>query len=167
MTSPIPGTPKIRTTPAEGSDVSLYERLREDIVSAMRAKDELTRDTLRMVVASIKRKEIDDNRPLTEEEVLAVVRSAVKTRKDSLGQFTKAGRTDLAEKEESEINVLAGYLPKQLDEAETRALIARLVEETGAASAADPGRVMKALMAGHKGLVDGKLAQIVLGELLS
>lgn len=146
---------------------SLYERLQTDVKDAMRAKDELTRDTLRMVIAAIKRKEIDEDRALTDEDVLAQVRSAVKTRKDSLDQFVKAGRTDLADKEESEINVLAGYLPKQLGESDTRALLERLIAETGATSAADKGRVMKALMAGHKGLVDGKSAQRLLAELLA
>ncbi len=145
---------------------ALLARLQQDVVKAMRDHDDVARDALRMVVAAVKSRQIDLDRPLSDEEALALVKSAVKSRADAAQQFEQAGRNELAAKERREIEVLSDYLPRQLSEGETRALLARLVAETGAVSKQDLGKVMKALMSAHKDEVDGKLAQRVLGELL-
>jgi uncharacterized protein YqeY len=104
---------------------------------------------------------------LAEADELAVLRRAVKTRQDSVEQYGKAGRTDLADKEAAEIKVLEGYLPRTLDEAQTRELVTDLVAELGISSKKDVGVLMKAIMARHKGEVEGKLVQKVASELLS
>ena len=146
--------------------MELLERLQADVQQAMRARDEVARDALRMVVAAVQARQIDADRALTDEDVLDVVRSAVKTRNESAEQFEAAGRDDLAGKERREIEVLSRYLPRQLSEDETRALVQRLIAETGASSKRDLGKVMKAVMAGHKAEVDGKLVQRLAAELL-
>ncbi len=142
--------------------------LQDDVKKAMLARDNLTRDTLRMVLATIQnREQIELGRDLNEEEALAVVMSAVKSRMDSLSQFDAAGRKDLADKERGEIEVLRRYLPRQRSPEETRTLLANLAKELGVSSRKDAGRVMKELMVRHKGEVDGKLAQTLLAEVLA
>ena len=146
--------------------MELLQRLQADITDAMRARDAVARDALRMVVAAVKSRQIDADRALSDEDVLDVVRNAVKTRTESAEQFEAAGRAELAAKERREIEVLSRYLPRQLSEQETRALVQRLIAQTGAASKRDLGKVMKAVMAGHKAEVDGKLVQRLAAELL-
>jgi uncharacterized protein YqeY len=146
--------------------MELLERLQADVKAAMRARDDVARDALRMVVAAVKAREIDSDQALTDEDVLGVVRHAVKTRTESAEQFEAAGRAELAAKERREIEVLSRYLPRQLSEDETRALVEGAIAETGAASKRDLGKVMKAVMAGHRGEVDGKLVQRLAAELL-
>ena len=147
-------------------DVSLRNQLEDDLKAAMRARNETARDTLRMVLSAVKGREIDSNRDLSDDEVLALVASGVKTRRESIDQYEKAGRADLAERELAEIAVLEPYLPQQLSEEETRKVVEGLVQELGLQSKAETGKLMKALMAAHKGVVDGKLAQRIAGELL-
>ena len=147
--------------------MGLKTTLQADVKKAMLARDNLTRDTLRMVLASIQNKEqIELGRDLNEEEALAVVMSSVKSRAESLSQFDAAGRKDLADKERGEIEVLRRYLPRQRSSEETRALLTSLAQELGVSSRKDAGRVMKELMLRHKGEVDGKLAQTLLLEVL-
>jgi uncharacterized protein YqeY len=146
--------------------MELLERLQADVKEAMRARDDVARDALRMVVAAVKAREIDSDQALTDEDVLGVVRHAVKTRTESAEQFEAAGRAELAAKERREIEVLSRYLPRQLSEDETRARVEGAIAETGAASKRDLGKVMKAVMAGHRGEVDGKLVQRLAAELL-
>lgn len=144
----------------------LLERLTADSREAMRARDDVARDTLRMVLAAAKSREIETNRAPDDGEVLELLRHAVKTRTDSVQQFEAAGRPELAAKERREIEILTGYLPAQLSEDETRALVQRVVAETGAESKRDLGRVMKGVLAEHKDVVDAKLVQRIAGELL-
>lgn len=145
---------------------SLLETLQADVRDAMRARDDLTRDTLRMVLAAAKSREIDAGHAPSDGEMLELLRSAVKTRTDSVQQFAAAGREELARKERREIEILERYLPAQINEDETRALVQRLIEETGASSKRDLGKVMKAVLQGHKDVVDAKLVQRLVGELL-
>ena len=145
---------------------SLLETLQADVRDAMRARDELTRDTLRMVLAAAKSREIDSGNTPGDKEVLDLLRHAVKTRAESVKQFAEAGREDLAQKERREIEILGRYLPAQINEDETRSLVQRLIAETGATSKRDLGKVMKAVLAGHKDVVDAKLVQRLVGELL-
>jgi uncharacterized protein YqeY len=120
-----------------------------------------------MLLAEIKRREIDLGKDLPEDEVLAVLQKAVKTRQESVEQFDRAGRVDLSAKEQAEIVVVQGYLPVSLSEEELRTAIAEILKESGVTTKKDLGVAMKALMARHKGRVDGRLAQKFLGELLA
>lgn len=145
---------------------ALETQIQEDMKSAMRAGETLRRDTLRMLIAALKNERIDKGADLDEDSVLAVVRRGVKSRKDSAQQYRDAGRDELADKEEAEIAVLEGYLPQMLDEAATIAAVEAAIAETGASEKCDLGKVMKAVMAAHKGLVDGKLVNRLAGERL-
>ncbi len=146
--------------------MGVRETLDADLKTAMRGGDTLSRDTLRMVLAGVKNKRIEVGEDLSEEQVLAVLASAVKSRKDSAAQFDEAGRPELAVKERAEIDVIERYLPQQLSEAETRTLVEGLVGELGITAKRELGKLMKAVMAEHKGRVDGKLVQRFAGELL-
>ncbi|MEC8493612.1 MAG: GatB/YqeY domain-containing protein [Planctomycetota bacterium] len=145
---------------------ALETQIQEDMKSAMRAGETLRRDTLRMLIAALKNERIDKGADLDEDSVLAVVRRGVKSRKDSAQQYRDAGRDELADKEEAEIAVLEGYLPQMLDEAATIAAVEAAIAETGASEKCDLGKVMKAVMAAHRGLVDGKLVNRLAGERL-
>ena len=131
---------------------TLNPRLREDLNAARRERDRLRTTTLTTLLAEIRNREIEQGRPASDEDVLALVGSAIKRRRDAAEQFRAAGRAELAEKEESEAVILQHYLPPQLDEDEVRALIA----EARSAGAADVGSVMKAVMPRAKGRFDGK-----------
>jgi hypothetical protein len=147
--------------------MSLWEQVETDLKVAMRAKDELARDTLRMVLADLKNKRIALGEDLDDNAELGVLKRAVKTRIESAEVYEKADRQDLAKKERAEIAVLEGYLPKMLSEDETRTLVEKTVAELGISSKKDMGSLMKALMARHKSEVDGKTVQKVAGEFLS
>ncbi len=143
------------------------ERISADMKQAMRDRDALRRDTLRMLLAGIKNREIELGRELEEGELLEVLRRSVKTRQDSVEQFQAAGRQELADKERAEIAVIQAYLPRQLDEEGVRELVAALVAELGLQSRKDVGRLMKELMARHRGEIDGRTASRIAGELLA
>ena len=145
---------------------ALEIQIQDDMKSAMRAGETLRRDTLRMLIAALKNERIDKGADLDEDSVLAVVRRGVKSRKDSAEQYRDAGRDELADKEEAEIAVLEDYLPQMLDEAATIAAVEAAIAETGASEKCDLGKVMKAVMAAHRGLVDGKLVNRLAGERL-
>jgi len=147
--------------------VDLLTRLQADVKQAMRARDDVARDALRMVIAAIKAREIDSGRPVSVEDARELLKSAVKTRGDSAQQFEAAGRAELAAKERREIEVLSRYLPRQLSEEETRAVVERAIAASGASSNRDLGRVMKVIMAAHRDEVDGKLVQRLVTELLA
>lgn len=145
------------------------KRIEADLKEAMKSKNEVVRDTLRLVTSEMKNQAIklrEKGKELDEAEQLAVLARCVKQRKDSVEQYEDAGRTELADKERAEIAVIEGYLPQGLSEEELRAAVAEAIAEAGAASMKDMGLVMKALMAKHKGRIDGKSAQSVVGELL-
>ncbi|MBI5432599.1 MAG: GatB/YqeY domain-containing protein [Planctomycetes bacterium] len=141
-------------------------QLENDVKTAMKSGDNLTRDTLRMILGHLKKLDVDLGRAVTDEDVLGVLASGVKTRQQSVVEFAKAGREELAAKERAEIEILRRYLPKQLSDDETRAVVQKLIAELSLTSKADVGRLMKEAMARHKGLVDGKLVQKLAAELL-
>ena len=132
----------------------------------MRERDELRRETLRMVLAEVKNKRIELGRDLEEPEVEATLQRCVKSRQDSVEQYANAGREELAAKERAEIEVIRAYLPEQLSADDVRAAVAEAIREAGATSKKDMGAVMKALMASYKGKIDGRLVQRLVGELL-
>jgi uncharacterized protein YqeY len=147
--------------------VSLTEQLQADMKSAMRDGDAHRRDTLRMAIAAVQNAEKEKRRPLSDEEALAVLTRQVKTRRESIKAFRDAGRDDLADKEQAEIELLAPYLPEQLGEDEVRALVSEAIAATGASSPRDMGRVMGMLMPQVKGRADGSLVSRLVNEELA
>jgi hypothetical protein len=139
--------------------VTLDERISRDIAAAMKAQDAARLSALRMAKAALKNKEIDKRGPLEDAEAVKVLQTLVRQREDSIEQFTKGNRADLAAKERAEIEVLRGYLPAEVGEDAIRAAVEEAVAETAAASPRDVGRVMKAAMARLQGAgaaVDGR-----------
>jgi uncharacterized protein YqeY len=126
--------------------VSLSEQIGVDLTAAMKAKDAARLSALRMLKAAVMNKGVEKGRDLDDGEILQVVASLVKQRRDSIEQFAKAGRTDLVDKETGEIAVLAYYLPPAVSQDEIDAAVAAAIEETGATTAKDIGKVMKAVM---------------------
>jgi uncharacterized protein len=133
----------------------------------MRGGDALRRDVLRMAANSAYNVEKRNQRPLTDDEFLAVLTREVKTRRESVDAYTKAGRADLAAKEQSEIDILAEYLPQALTEAEIAALIDEAITATGAASARDLGKVMGWLSPRTRGRADGKMVSGMVASALA
>jgi uncharacterized protein len=135
----------------------LEHTLGADIVSAMKAKDQTKLTALRMLKTALTNKSIEKGRALEAAEELQVVSMLVKQRRDSIEQFTRGGRADLADKEQAEIVILNAYLPASASDDEIAAAVTAAIAETGAASAKDMGKVMKATMAALAGkTVDGK-----------
>lgn len=121
---------------------------------AMRARDAARLSTIRLLLAAIKQREVDERRALTDADVLAVIDKMVKQRRDSIAQFTAGKRMDLVAVEQAELDVLQGYLPQQLADAEIDAMIAAVIAETGAVGPAGMGKVMGALKARLAGRAD-------------
>jgi uncharacterized protein len=137
--------------------MSLMKKIADDIAGAMRAKDQGRLAPLRMAKAALMNKEVEKGRTLDEGEAQQVIAALIKQRRDSVEQFTKGGRTDLAEKETAEIATLEAYLPPPVDPAEIEAAVDAAIAETSASSAKDLGRVMKAVMPKLAGRsIDGK-----------
>jgi uncharacterized protein YqeY len=122
--------------------MALKERITEDMKSAMRAAEKERLATVRLLLAAIKQREVDERITLDDGQVLAVIEKMIKQRREAISQFESGGRSDLVAKETTEIGVLQGYLPAQLTPAEIDALIAEAIAATGAASVKDMGKVM-------------------------
>ena len=138
--------------------MSLEQKITDDIATAMKAKDAGRLSTLRMLKAALMNKGIEKNRVLEPGEELQVVSALVKQRRDSIEQFTSGGRTDLADKERSEIKILETYMPPAVGPEELDAAVAKALADTGASGPKDMGKVMKAVMALLAGkTVDGKM----------
>jgi hypothetical protein len=139
--------------------MTLVERITQDLTAAMKAQDAARTSTLRMAKAALKNKEIDKKAPLDDAEALRIVQGLVKQREDSVEQYVKANRPELADKERAEIALLKAYLPAEVSDEEVAAAVEKAVAETGAASAKDMGKVMKAALAALAAsgkAVDGK-----------
>jgi uncharacterized protein YqeY len=144
----------------------MLARLEEDLKAAMKGGDKRRVSTLRLLLAGLKNEKIQAQRVLTDEEVEAVLRRAVKQRKDSIEQYAKGGRRDLVDAETEELAILDGYLPKGLSEAEIESTLREVIKERGLSAQKDVGLAMKELMARHRGRVDGKRAQQIARSLL-
>ena len=144
----------------------LKERLMEDMKDSMKKGEQVRLSAIRMVRAGIKNKEIELGRELKDEDVVGVITSAIKQRKDSYTQFLNGNRMDLAEKEKKEIEVLSIYLPEQMGEDEIKKRLREIISETGAATSKDIGKVMKILMPELKGKADGNLVNRIAREML-
>ncbi len=132
----------------------LKSRIQEDVKGAMRARNRQRLDALRLITAAIKQKEVDDRVELDDGAVIGVLNKMIKQRRDSIDQFQKAGRDELAAREAYEIDVIQNYMPAAMDEAELESLIDAALAQTGASSMKDMGKVMGALKAKIKGRAD-------------
>lgn len=146
--------------------MSLLMRLDDDLKKAMKASDSLRVSVLRMVKASVKNRQIDKGSPLSDEEILSVMSTLAKQRKESIDQFSRGGREELAEKERQELAVLQAYMPQQLSPEELDRIIVEAIREASARNESDMGKVMKVLMPRIKGLADGKEVNIRVKDLL-
>ena len=127
--------------------MAISEQVQKDMVEAMRSRDELRLSTLRMVKSAIKNKEVDKRAPLDDKECQQVLGTLIKQRKDSIEQFQKGGRQELADKEAAEIKIIEAYLPKALGEEEIAAAVKATIAEMGSPTMKDMGTVMKTAMA--------------------
>ncbi len=148
--------------------MTLQDRLIGEMKEAMKAGDTLKVSVIRMLRSSIKNKEIEKGKSqaLSDSDIIDLISSAIKQRRDSVEQFAKGGRTDLVEKEEMEIQILKTYLPTPLTEEELRRMIGETLRESGATVSQDLGRVMKAIMPKVVGRADGAAVSKLVREML-
>jgi len=144
--------------------MSVMERLDQDMKQAMKDKAALKLSVIRMVKAALKNEEINKGRLLSDDEVLTILTRELKQRRESLHEFEKARREDLASKAREEITVLAAYLPAQLSEAEIREIVREAIAAANATSKKEMGKVMGAIMPKVKGKADGSLVQKIVSE---
>jgi uncharacterized protein len=148
--------------------VEIREKILADIKSAMVSKDTVKLNTLRFLNAQIKNKEIDSRpTPITADDIMAVLKKLVKQRKESIEQFSAAGRMDLADGEAAELKVLETYLPAQMTKEQIEALVIEVIAQTGATSIKDMGKVMKEMQTRTAGSADGKLVSEVIKSKLN
>ena len=147
--------------------MSLKEQITEDMKSAMRAREADRLSTIRMLLAAMKQKEVDERVTLDDAMVVAIVDKLIKQRKDSVAAFQQAGRTDLADKESAEIKVLEAYLPQRLSADEITAAINAIVAELGASGPGDMGKVMGAAKSKLAGKADMGLVSAAVKQALS
>ena len=147
--------------------MSLKNRITEDMKAAMRAKEGARLSTIRLLLAAMKQKEVDERVELADADVLSIIEKMLKQRRESIAQYEKAARADLADVEKAEIAVLSAYLPQQMSEAEVVEAVLVAIQETGAAGPKDMGKVMGLLKARLAGRTDmGKLSGLVKAKLV-
>lgn len=147
--------------------MSIQAKLMDDMKAAMKAGDKLRLETIRGIRSQMKNYEIDKGRPLTAEDEIQVLLSAAKKRRESIEQFRLVNRLDRAAEEEKELEIIQGYLPKQMSEDEILALVNQVIQEVGATSSRDMGKVMGKIMPQIKGKADGKVVQGIVQKKLA
>lgn len=145
----------------------LKDDIDKDLIDAMKGKDENTLLVLRSLKSALKNKEIEKQKDLEDADVMGVIQSQIKSRRDSVDMYEKGGRAELAEKEKKEIEILQKYLPEQMSEAEVRELVKKAIADTGASEIKDMGKVMGSVMPQTKGKADGSLISRIVKEELS
>jgi hypothetical protein len=146
--------------------MSLRDQINDDLKAAMRSGETVRRDTIRLLTAALKQREVDERKTLADGDVLAVIEKMIKQRRDSISQFEQGGRQDLADKEKQELTLLQTYMPQAMGEDELAAAIAAAVSESGAAGPADMGKVMAVLKPKLAGRADmGKVSAAVKARL--
>ncbi|MCL4130146.1 UNVERIFIED_CONTAM: hypothetical protein GTU68_025615 [Idotea baltica] len=146
--------------------MALIEQLKDEQKLAMKAKDKLRLGTIRLALSEIRQREIDGHTTLSDDDIIAVLTKMVKQRRDSVAQFTAAGRDDLADKESAEISVLDDFMPQALTDEEVAELLDKAIIESGAAGMQDMGKVMGVLKPQIQGRADmGKVSQLVKSKL--
>lgn len=146
--------------------MSLKERLLEDMKTAMRDKDSIRKNTVQLARAAVLQVEKDNKITLDDDGIVDIVAKEVKKRRDSLPDFERSGRQDLIDNLKTEIDILLQYLPQQLTEIELEVIVKKAVEDTGATSAKDIGKIMQAVMPQVKGRADGKAINQIIKKLL-
>ena len=146
--------------------MSLLNRLTEELKEALRAGNHIKLSVIRLLKSSIKNREIEKMAPLTDEEIIDIIMTALKQRRESIEQFQKGGREDLVQKEKSELEELQTFLPQQLSEEELVGEIQAVIREVGASSLKDMGKVMKILMVRLKGRAEGAKVSSLVKELM-
>ena len=146
--------------------MSMYDKLMEDMKAAMKAHDMKAVNAIRGVIAKAKDLTVNAGKEMTDDAVMGVIAKGVKQREESVAQFTAAGRADLAEGEQAELDLLKKYLPEQLSEDAVKDVVKAAIADLGATGKKDMGRVMKEVMARVKGQADGKLVSRLVGAAL-
>jgi hypothetical protein len=142
--------------------MTLKERIQEDMKAAMRAKDAARLSAIRLLLAAMQQKEVDERQPLADADLLGIIEKMLRQRRESIAQYEKAARQDLADQEKFEIGVLSAYLPQQMGEAEITQAVAAAVSEAGANGVKDMGKVMALLKPRLAGRADmGKVSGLV------
>lgn len=145
---------------------SLTEKIRADLTESMKARDAARTSTLRMLQSALQYEQIEKGHGLSDEEAVTIIQRSVKQRQDSIEQYTSGNRPELAEKERSELEMLQKYLPEQLSDEDAEAIVRGAIASTGAESKKDTGKVMKEVMAKHKGRIDARKVQEIVGRVL-
>lgn len=145
----------------------LKDQIEQDLVTAMKSKDENSLLVLRMLKSALKNKEIEKKNELDESDIIGVIQSQIKSRRDSVQMYKTGNREDLAQKEEKEIEILQKYLPEQMSEQEVRAVVKNAIATTGATQISDMGKVMGSVMGELKGKADGSMISTLVKEELN
>ena len=149
------------------ADQTIRTLIEEAVKVSMKSRDKETTSTLRMAISEFKKEEIDKRINLEDEQVIQILQRMIKQRKDSYSQFSDAGRSELAEKEQNEINILSNFLPEQLSEEELSSIVLEVIEETGAEGPQDMGKVMGSLKKRIQGNADMGLVSKIVKENLA
>ena len=143
-----------------------FEKIQSDMYQAMKSGEKETANTLRNVLAKLKDKQIEKRTDLTQEEEIKTLQTLVKQRKESIDLYQKGGRDELVDQETKEMDIISSYLPKMMDDDKIKEIVESVIQDTGASSMADMGKVMPEVMKLGKGLIDGKTAQRFVSEQL-
>jgi len=146
--------------------MSLYKQIQNDMYNAMKSGNKEDANTLRTTLAKLKDKVIEKRQDLSKEEEVKILQILVKQRKESIELYEKGGRNELAEAEQKELEIINNYLPKMMDESDIKSIVKTVIDEVGATSMADMGKIMPEVMKRGKGLIDGKSAQKFVQELI-
>jgi len=145
----------------------LFNKLQEEMKAAMKSGDKDKLSTIRMLISEIKKVQIDSKKELSDEEIISILQKYIKQRKEAYTQYEQAGRKDLAEKELKEIEIVQQFLPPPLSEEELIKIVEEIIQEVGASSIKDMGKVVKAVMDKVKGRAEGSLISKIVKEKLS
>ena len=143
-----------------------FEKIQEDMYSAMKSGDKEKANTLRNVISKLKDRQIEKREPLSNEEEIKILQTLVKQRKESIDLYEKGGRRELVAIEKQEMDIINSYLPKMMSEDALKDIVKNVIDSTGAGSMSDIGKVMPEVMRQGKGLIDGKTAQKLVSEML-
>ena len=146
--------------------MNINNQIQNDMYNAMKSGDKQKANALRTALAKLKDKKIEKCEDLTKEEEIKVLQTLVKQRKESIELYEKGGRNELAEVEQKELEILNNYLPKMMDDSDIKNIVKSVIDEVGATSMADMGKIMPEVMKRGKGLIDGKSAQKFVQELI-
>ena len=146
--------------------MSLFKKIQNDMYTAMKAGEKESTNTLRITLAKLKDKQIEKRDDLTEEEVIKIIQTLVKQRKESIELYVQGGRNELADIEKNEIYLLKKYLPQMISENDIKNIVETVINEVGATSMSDMGKIMPEVMKRGKGLIDGRIAQKFVQESL-